>query len=352
MKKNIVLTHIRKNSFKHLLLYLLPLIIVIVIYCTVPFKDILNTKTVDSTEEAIALYEEGYKFVIIKPKVIYYTGYDMMIQDNSVGAYYYEITEDDKCNFLLLYEATDSVEKSYNYSGIFVKFGHADGLFDNMLRLFATDINWIYEDLKDTSSDIILQQADNERWLYQITYIVIILVFIFSVVKIITSLMYILIPILHPIIRKIKKYDKFETYKVLSEKLDEELSGEVVKAGGMYITNDYFIHLGSLYMSIVPLKEIVFVYKNSQLKNLRGMNFMLYYNVHVRGYKRFRCFCPGKRKEDADYILDAFASSHENIINGYSEENKQEAFRRIKEEKAKNKDNNKKKNKEKSDNQN
>ena len=331
MNKNIVLTHIRKTSLKQLILYIVPIAIAILIYNVFPFSDILNPKVVNNTNEAIAAYEEGNKFVIIKPEIIYYTGYDMKVKEKSVGAYYYEITEEDKCNFILLYEATDSVEKSYKYSGILVKFGQADGLLDNMMRMFASDINWMYDNLKATSSNIVLQQADNEMWLYYVVYGVLIVVFVYSSAKIISSLVYAIMPILHPAIRKVKKFEKFEKYTDLSEELDKQLSEDVTHAGGMYITKDYFMHLGSLYVNIVPMSEIVFVYKNSQLKDLPGMNFVMYYNFHIYGNKRFKCTCPGKRKEDADYILDTFASVKPDIINGYSEENKKEAFKRIKE---------------------
>ena len=85
-----------------------------------------------------------------------------------------------------------------------------------------------------------------------------------------------------------KKFKNYESYSKLSDDLDYQVVTEVAAAGGMYITENYFIHLGKFYVNIVPLSEIVFVYKNSQIRDMHILYFKIKYNVHIKGNRKFR----------------------------------------------------------------
>ena len=73
--------------------------------------------------------------------------------------------------------------------------------------------------------------------------------------------------------------------------IDYQLVSDVADAGGMYITDKFFVHMGSFYIDIIPISEIVFVYKHSQRIGMPGAHFKLTYTVHILGKKRFKCSC-------------------------------------------------------------
>ena len=337
MKNNIVFSHIRKTSLKHLLISAVFLLLSSCLVYFQPYDDIFFRKEVSSSAEAVEAYEAGARFVVVNPEVIYYTGYDLMKDGKIKGAYYYELSSADSCVFYLMDEAGDMEEYSYKTSGILVKFDKANGLFDNMLEMLSSSIEWNYEDLKEITSDIILVQADNDIWIYYVVFAFVAILMLYLTVMGISNLIYAIFPILHPAIRKIKRFYNYKSYKTLSEDLDYQLVTEVANAGGMFITENYFIHLGALYVNIVPLSEIVFVYKNSQLRNFVGMHFIIKYTLHIRGNEKFKCMCPGKKKEDADFILDYFAENYPDIINGYTDRNRRKAIKLIRQMKQENK---------------
>lgn len=337
MNKNIVFSHIRKNSIKHMFTVALPLALVILLYFVLPFREIFNMKIVSNAQAALREYEKGTTFVIVKPEVIYYSGYDLMEGDKCKGAYYYELSSDGKCVFYLLSEYTTMTEKNYKYSGKLMKFEKTDGLFDNMLGFLSTDLNWTYDDLKNMTSDVVLVDAENHIIMYYIGYGILVTLFAYFAILFVMNGIYTISPIFHPAVRKIKKFKNYESYSKLSDDLDYQVVTEVAAAGGMYITENYFIHLGKFYVNIVPLSEIVFVYKNSQIRDMHILYFKIKYNVHIKGNRKFRCACPGKNKEDADLILDYFAENYPHIINGYTDKNRKLAIKKIKELKMSNK---------------
>lgn len=347
MNKNIVLSHIRKTSIKHLVISVVPLLIIFIIFALIPFKELFWSDYVNTASEALKAHQNGSTFITVTPEVIYYTGYDLMEDRKSKGAYYYEIQDDNKCVFYLMNESEDIIENKYRDTGILVKFKKSNGLFDNMLEMLSKTIDWNYDGLKEITSDTILVQIDNVLWLYQLVFIILLMVILYLLYIVINNFLYSIFPILHPAVRKIKRFCNYDSYKALSEDLDYQVITDVAHAGGMYITENFFIHLGSFYVNIVPLSEVVFVYKNSQIKSLSKMHFKILYNLHLIGNRRFRCTCPGKTKEDTDFILDYFANNYPDILNGYTDENRRFAIYNIRKRKKENRLKNKKSKKKK-----
>ena len=330
MNKGILFSKIRKNSVKHIIAYMIPLFVAFMLIYIIPYEDVFWPEVVYSSSEAANSLEDGAKYVYIKPEVIYYTGYDLKIGDKTKGSYYYELVDANHCYFFLMEEATDTEEKSYKQSGFLVKAEETDGLFDNMLEILSRDINWNYYDLKNITSSTIFVQANHERWIYYVSFLGLIVVAFVCMYVVCSNMIYCLEPYLHPAVRRIKKYVKYSNDEDMELDIDYQLVSDVADAGGMYITDKFFVHMGSFYIDIIPISEIVFVYKHSQRIGMPGAHFKLTYTVHILGKKRFKCSCPGKKKEDADLILDKFNEIYPEIINGYTEENKKEALKKIK----------------------
>ncbi len=330
MNKNIVYSHIRRTSLKHLVIFILPLAFLITLLCVIPFDEVFFSEYVEDAEKAVYAYENGKTYVSINPSNLYYSGYDLMVGDKHKGSYYYEIIDNKKCIFFLLENDAEGKKVELSQEPILVRFEHTDSLFDNMLNSMSDDINWNYEDLSKMTPEIVLVQMDSKVYLYYLVFIVLIANIVYFAYAVIHNLLCIVFPVLHQSVRRIKSFYGYSSFKKLSEDLDCQMINESISAGGMHITDGFFIHLGSFYVNIVPLSEILFVYKNSQLKNSFGLHFKILYTLHIRGNRKFRCACPGKSKEDADIILDYFAANYPDILNGYTDENRRNAIRKYK----------------------
>lgn len=330
MNKNIVYSHIRKTSLKHLIIFIFPLAFLITLLLLIPFDEVFFREYVDDADKAVSAYENGKTYVSINPSRLYYSGYDLMIGDKHKGAYYYEIVDNKQCIFFLMETDAKGKTAEFSQNPILVRFEHTDSLFDNMLNSMSADINWNYEDLSKMTSKIVLVQIDSKIWLYYLVFIVLIANILYFTYAVIHNLLCIMFPVLHQSVKRIRRFYGYSSFKKLSEDLDYQMINENISAGGMHVTDGFFIHLGSFYVNIVPLSEILFVYKNSQLKNSFGLHFKILYTLHIRGNRKFRCACPGKSKEDADAILDYFAANYPDILNGYTDENRKTAIHKYK----------------------
>ena len=330
MNKNIVYSHIRKTSLKHLIIFIFPLGFLIALLFLIHFDEIFFREYADDAGKAVYANENGKTYVSINQSDLHYSGYDLMSGDNHKGAYYYEIVDNNQCVFVLLETDKNGKIITNLEKPVLVKFEKTDNLFDNMLKLMSEDINWNYEDLSKMTSKVVLVQIDNHVWIYYFVFVLLVINILYFTYVVVHNLLCIIFPILHQSVKRVKKFYGYSSFKKLSEDLDYQVLNENISAGGMHITDEFFIHLGSFYVNIVPLSEIIFVYKNSQLKNFFGLHFKILYTLHIRGNKKFRCACPGKTKEDADLILDYFANNYPDILNGYTDENRDAAIHKYK----------------------
>lgn len=335
MNKSIVFSHIRKTSIKHFLLPIIPLGLAFFLLASLPFKEVFYPIEVSSSQEAIEQFHNGANYVIVNPEKIYYSGYDIMKGDTVDGVYYYDIASDSKCFFYYLDEAKGNIIEAGKNTGIFVKFEKSDGLFENMLELLSSTIDWDYNDLEKITVKEIMVQADNQIWKYQLTFAAILFIIVYCGCMFLSNMIYAIVPVLHPAIRRVKRYNKYKSYKAMSEDLDYQVVTDILEAGGMYITEKYFIHLGAFYVDIIPLNEIVFVYEHSKIRNFSNLHFKISYTLNVKGKKKFRCACPGKSKEDIDIIQQYFIDNMPNILVGYSDENRKATIENIKNRKKK-----------------
>ena len=90
----------------------------------------------------------------------------------------------------------------------------------------------------------------------------------------------------------------------------------------MFITEHYFIETSKYGIAIVPIREIIWVYKHSTLHKFFWYHFSISYTLHITANKHLYIHCPKNIKSDIDGIMDYLAEANHDILVGFSEENR------------------------------
>ena len=74
--------------------------------------------------------------------------------------------------------------------------------------------------------------------------------------------------------------------------------------------------------AIVPIQEILWIYKHSTLHKMLWYHFSISYTMHITANKHMYVNCPKNTKSDIDGIMDYLAEANHNILVGFNEENR------------------------------
>ena len=93
----------------------------------------------------------------------------------------------------------------------------------------------------------------------------------------------------------------------------------------LFITEHFFIELSRYGTALVPISEIIWIYKHSTLHKLFGYHFHISYTLHIIANRHIRIHCPKNIKSDIDGIMDYLTEANHGILAGFTKENKTKA---------------------------
>lgn len=325
-----IYNNIRKFYFKHIIWPLFPIAVTIMILLLVPFKDVLNPKKVDSTADIIDAVKNGHVYLEISLPRLIYSGYDYMRDNDIYGEYYYDLVDSEKCVFFLVKPTEKRAHTHLNNVVKRVKVTEINGVFDNMLSMFASNINWTEEGVKDITEDYILSEVDYHYRIYTVILWMIMATLVYSIAVFLYNLFIGMFPMLSPKLLLAKyMYNSERREKVKGvgrfvAQVAEEMTSAKVCLGGMYITDNFFVNLDTSNYDIVPISKIVLLYEHSTLKAFLGIHMKVSYTLHIKVSKLLRFHAPKKDLADVNGILDYFREHEPDVLIGYTDENKQQ----------------------------
>ncbi|MFA9375517.1 MAG: DUF6709 family protein [Lachnotalea sp.] len=315
MKKQLIAKTIRKIYLAKLLPALLFIAFTIIIFIKYPISEILLPNQLDNVNNLVDSYQSGQKFVNINVPSLYYTGYDCKKNSIKIGSYYYSIIND-KCVFFLLTNKTSN-NAALELTDVTIKsklvpdVKHLDFLSSN----FASDLSWTSHDFNKITCDFIVSDLDSFVPISYALLIFMSVIDLYSIVSMIFCLTFIIAPQFSPICKHLGNGKS--TKKALHE-VDLELKGDrYFYVSDMSITSNYFIEIGKYHAEIIPLNNIIWAYKHSNMSKFFGISYTLiiYSNHNVSRFKH-------KQKYDVDFILEYLEENCPNIIIGNTKEHK------------------------------
>jgi len=322
IKSNIVKCYKRKIIAP--LIYLAFIVLVIFIS---PIYSILNPTVLDSTKSIKEQYKKN-GYIKTELKNLYFTGYTKEWLWGIEGYYYYTNVNNDCVIILLTPDTCEQGKPIIDNITIKGKIYKNSNTESELLSRLAKDLSWDEDGITSTLSGYNINEPATSGF---ITWLLIIAALgsgIVSLCFVIIYGLFIINPSISTPVLRLKAYGDSNSLLSLAE---EELATlPQLATEDMYITEHFFIEVSLYGIAIVPISEILWIYKYSTLHKFLWHHFKISYTLHITASKRLYIKCPKNEKSDIDGVIEYLAEANHNILVGFSEENRIKAEEMLK----------------------
>lgn len=270
-----------------------------------------------------SLSKKGMHYVTATLTDLHFTGYNRTFWGNTTGYFYYTV-QNEECFFILL--SPDSCEEGLPVISeitVSAKLMRGGDTFFLLLDNVAKDLNWTASGIKSKVSPYHLSQPDFNPIGNTILLAFMTGTGLYALISVIFSILFFLKPILSPAGQDLAL---FGDANALLEQAEEELATlPQLATEDIFITEHFFIFTSVYGNAVIPIKEILWIYKYSTLNKFLWHHFSISYTLHITANKRLYLQCPKNIKSDIDGIMDYLAEANHDILVGFSENNRLKA---------------------------
>lgn len=192
--------------------------------------------------------------------------------------------------------------------------------FQALMASLATDLDWTESGISSQVSEYYFSEPDYHVTATTILFIVYFSTMIYAILYILTCLVCIRFPVLSPPCQNLVVFG--HPAKLLAQAEEELATLPQLATEDMFITEHFFIMTSPDANAVVPIQEILWIYKHSTLHKILWYHFSISYTMHITANKHMYVNCPKNTKSDIDGIMDYLAEANHNILVGFSEENR------------------------------
>ena len=192
--------------------------------------------------------------------------------------------------------------------------------FDTLLSNLSTDLNWTENGIRNKVSSYYISEPGFNHVGNWILFAAIFITGIYALLCIVLSVIYMFFPVLSPACQDLAL---FGNPKKMLEQAEEELATlPQLATEDMFITEHFFIETSVYGNAIVPIDEIIWIYKYSTLHKFFWYHFSISYTLHISANKHLYIQCPKNIKSDIDGIIDYLSEANHDILVGFNEKNR------------------------------
>lgn len=299
---------------------ILYLILLVFLWIFSPISEMVFPEKITEKDDLESVYAKDVSFIQTDFSTLYFSGYTKTRFGITTGYYYYT-TRNDECIVVLLSPSTSQEGlpeiSSLTVQGRLVK---GDKAYRELLVNLADTLDWTETGITSKVSPFYLSEPDCHNFGSYLLLFLYFASFLYATVHLILSIVYYRFPLLSPPIQQLGRFGKPAE---LLEQAEEELATlPQLATDDMFITEHYFIELSKYGVAVVPIQEIIWVYKHSTLHKFFWYHFSISYTLHITANKHLYIHCPKNIKSDIDGIMDYLAEANHNILVGFSEQNR------------------------------
>lgn len=317
---NYITNNIKSVYKRKLFSPIIYLVLLIVLWIYFPVPSILFPTSITDEDILADLYANHDSYIKTTLSDLKFTGYTQTILGQTTGYYYYTM-RDNVCTIVLLSPHT-SEEGLPTISKVTVhaSIEKSSQSFHEVLANLSSDLSWTESGIANKVSAYYVSEPGFRQLPSMILIVVSFLTGIYALISIILYLVYNFFPIFSPPCQMLGLYGKPAELLALAE---EELATlPQLATEDMFITEHFFIVISNSQIAIIPIAQIIWIYKHSTLHNFFWYHFSISYTLHITAHKHFYLQCPKNLKSDIDGIMDYLAEANHNILTGFSEENR------------------------------
>lgn len=303
-----------------------PIILIVVLVAlsiATPVKTMLNPREAQAGASLEQLYENNEAILKISLTDLNFTGYTNEFMGNVTGYYYYAKWGK---KYVIVLVSPNSCQQGISHMDSYsarVKIEPEPKSFDKLFSLLATDLKWNASGISEHMEKSLLSEPSAHGFSVYASIFVYIAAFLYGVVNFLAYFVYMIYPLASPFCRILGNPKEA---KPRMEQAEEELSQRPQLASeDVFVTENFFIETSETEFCIVPLNEIVWIYRHAGLHfmfgKVRPVKEALY--VITKSQRLFRCLA--LRQEDIDGVIDYLSEANKDILIGYTEENRLKA---------------------------
>lgn len=249
-----------------------------------------------------------------------FTGYTRTNLVGTSGYYYYTVRSGECIIVLLSPSSCEEGLPSIDSVSVTGKIKKGTSSYDALLKNLSDDLGWTENGIQSKVSAYFISEPDFNRTMNIILFTVIFITTSYALISIVLYILFILFPVLSPCCQDLAL---FGNPKKQLEQAEEELATlPQLATEDMFITEHYFIETSVYGNAIVPIDQIIWIYKYSTLHKFFWYHFSISYTLHITANKHLYIQCPKNIKSDIDGIMDYLAEANHNILVGFNEKNR------------------------------
>lgn len=265
-------------------------------------------------------FRNGEQYVSTTLSDLKFTGYTQSLFGHTNGYYYYTMRAGECVIVLLAPDTSEEGLPSIEEVTIQGKISKGNENFDTLLSNLSTDLNWTENGIRNKVSSYYISEPGFNHVGNRILFAAIFITGIYALLCVALSIVYMFFPVLSPACQDLAL---FGIPKKMLEQAEEELATlPQLATEDMFITEHFFIETSVYGNAIVPIDQIIWIYKYSTLHKFFWYHFSISYTLHISANKHLYIQCPKNIKSDIDGIIDYLSEANHNILVGFNEKNR------------------------------
>ena len=233
-------------------------------------------------------FRGGKQYISTTLSDLKFTGYTQSIFGHTNGYYYYTMRDEECIIVLLSPNTSEEGLPSIEEVTIKGKISKGNENFDTLLSNLSTDLNWTENGIRNKVSSYYISEPGFNHVGNWILFAAIFITGIYALLCIVLSVIYMFFPVLSPACQDLAL---FGNPKKMLEQAEEELATlPQLATEDMFITEHFFIETSVYGNAIVPIDEIIWIYKYSTLHKF----FWYHFSIRTRRFILIRRSYPMK----------------------------------------------------------
>lgn len=306
---------------KRLFAPILYLFFILLLFLNLPISSVVFPASLENPTDIKHQYQTDNPYVTTTLSNLKFTGY-IRKRFGRTNGYYYSYFKENNDMILVLLSPSSCEEGLPIIPQISVnaKISKLDDSCETVLTKLSEDLSWNEKGITGKVNRYYFSEPDNCFTLGRLLFLCIIVTTAFAIIRIISYILYINKPYFAPCVRILSSFGK---PKELLATAEEELSTlPQLATEDMFITEHFFIETSPYGTALIPIQEILWIYKHSTLHKIFWYHFSISYTLSIIANKHLSITCPKNLKSDIDGIIDYLSEANHDILVGFSEENR------------------------------
>ena len=296
------------------------LLLLAVLWFLFPLSDIFSPEEFPQNRTLEESFESGEYYVTASLSDLTFTGYTTTRFGSTNGYFYYGTQEDTV--FIVLLSPSTCEEGLPHIENVHITCRISEGKesYHLLLDHLAEDLDWTKAGITQQLPDYYFSEPDYNPIVTTILSFLYYGTLIYSIILLMVYILYIFFPVLSPPCQDLVVFGNPK--QQLEEAEDELATLPQLATEDMFITEHYFILTSPYGNAILPIQEILWIYKYSTLHKFLWYHFSISYTLHISANKHLFLQCPKNMKSDIDGIMDYLSEANHNILVGFTEKNR------------------------------